>query len=185
MGKETNLKPVGQRLAQQRKKKKMSYEELSEKTGLKVEHLNNIESGKDFAPVGDILKISRALTIDPNILLKQGNDIQKEQKKKRVKDFEKRAESYNYTVLTPDSKSKHLRAFRVTIPTGLEHPKVSYQHEGEELVYVLKGEVEITVGQKKNHLKKDETFHFNSGIKHSLKNPGETEAILIVIIYSP
>ena len=185
MGKGKNIKPVGQRLAQQRKKKKMSFEELSEKTGLKVEHLDNIEAGNDFAPVGDILKISRALTIDPDILLRQDDETTKEQKKKRVKDFEKRAESYNYAVLTPDSKSKHLRAFRVSIPTGLEHPKVSYQHEGEELVYVLKGEVEIIVGQKKNYLQKDETLHFDSGIKHSLKNPGKREAVLIVIIYSP
>jgi len=176
---------IGQKLAQQRKKKKISFEELSEKTGLNIKHLSNIETGKDFAPVGDLLKISRALTIDPDVLLEDDEKNEKEQKKKRIKDFEKREDSYNYTVLTPNSKNKHLRVFRVTIQTGLEHPKISYQHEGEEFIYVLNGELEITVGQKTIHLKKDESFHFNSKIKHSLRNNGKGETILIVSVYSP
>ena len=176
---------IGQRLQAMRLKKKTSIEELSEKTGISVTHLKNIESGKDFAPVGDILKIARALTVDPVEILLPGMAREKELEKKRVQDFQKRIEAYQYEVLTPHAGNDHLRAFKVSIPPRSEHPKISYHHEGEEFVYVLKGKVEITVGQKKHLLGKDDCLHFNSGIKHSLRNPGSVTTLLIVAIYNP
>jgi len=172
-------------IAQLRKKKGESLEELSADTGLSVSHLAKIEEGTDFTPVGDILKIARALTIDPGQLLSSGKDNEKELEEKRIQDFRKREEAYQYEVLTPEAKRSHLRAFRVSIPPRSEHPKVNYQHEGEEMVYVLKGQVEIQVGQKKHNLKKEETLHFNSGIRHTLKNPGNTIAVLLVAVYTP
>ena len=176
---------TGEKLAEFRKKKKLSLDDLSEKTGLKVSHLMNIEEGKDFAPVGDILKISRALIINPEELFTAGVVSEEDLKKKRVADFKKREEAYQYTVLTPQSKEKHLRSFRIVIPAKSEHPKISYRHEGEEFIYVLKGEVEIRVGQKRHHLKEGEALHFDSGISHSLMNPGEVETVMIVTLYTP
>jgi len=173
--------PTGHRLSRLRARKKISLESLSEKTGLTVKDLENIESGSVFPPVGDILKISRALTVDPDRLLsKEG-----ESKQKRVDDFNRRAASYLYKVLTPEAHDKHLRAFRITIPAGEEHPKISYQHEGEEFIYVLDGQLEITVGSKKTRLKQAGSLHFNSGVKHSLRNPGKTECHLLVTVYTP
>ncbi|PKL39183.1 MAG: XRE family transcriptional regulator [Spirochaetae bacterium HGW-Spirochaetae-1] len=174
------VNPIGERLVKLRNKKKISIEKLSEMTGLSVKHLEKIEEGNDFAPVGDILKISRALTVSPDDILKS-----KDNKNERIQGFKRREEAYQYKVLTPEAKDHHLRSFRVTIPPESEHPKIHYQHEGEEFVYTLKGQVEIKVGAKNHHLKKDETLHFNSGIKHSLKNPGKTETVLIVTLYTP
>ena len=74
---------------------------------------------------------------------------------------------------SPRGQKDHLRAFRVVIPPRSEHPGVNYQHDGEEFVYVLKGEVDNPGGPKKHRLKKDESLHFNSGIRHTLKNPGK------------
>jgi len=175
---------TGEKLARLRKKKKIGLDELSERTGLKKVYLQEIESGKRRAPVGDLLSISRALTIDPDDLLDSPEES-RDLKKKREQGFKKREDSYLYQVLTPKAKNRHLRAFHVTIPPLSEHPKINYRHEGEEFVYVLKGEVDISVGQKKHHLEKSETIHFNSGIKHSLRNPGRLETLLLVVVYTP
>jgi quercetin dioxygenase-like cupin family protein/DNA-binding Xre family transcriptional regulator len=177
--------PIGQRLAQLRREKKLSLKELSEMTGLKLRDLETIEAGNVFPPVGDILKISRALTVDPDSLLGASAIAPEELKRQRIADFNKRAASYLYTILTPEAVNKHLRAFRITIPPRAEHPKISYQHEGEEFVYVLDGTVEITVGRKKHTLKQNGALHFNSGVKHALRNPGKRECILIVAVYTP
>jgi len=185
MKKQSGGLTLGQKLSKLRKKKKVSLDELSAQTGLKTSHLEKIEAGKDFAPVSDILKISKVLTVDPNVFLKAEAGREQDLKKQRIQAFKKRESSYQYHVLTPEAKNKHIRAFRVSIPPRSEHPKVSYQHEGEEFIYVLKGEVEIKVGQTKYYLKKDEPFHFNSGIKHSLKNPGSKTTLLLVTVYTP
>jgi quercetin dioxygenase-like cupin family protein len=184
-GKTDKMKiPVGERISRLRKSKKISLEELSERTGLRLEHLKNIEDGSGFAAVGDILKISKCLTVDPKMLFQSLQSKEKELRKKRIEGFRLRESSYNYTVLT-SGEGDRLRAFRVRIPAGEELPKIHYQHEGEEFIYVMKGSVEITVGHRKHFLAKNETLHFNSGIRHSLRNPGKTVADLLVAIYTP
>jgi len=87
--------------------------------------------------------------------------------------------------LTPGAENKHLKAFRVTVDPMKEHKGVGYQHEGEEFVYVLAGNIEITVGDHVNSLKKGQSLHFNSGIRHKLRNVGRKKAELLVVIYVP
>lgn len=181
----SNASPTGAKIQSMRARRRVTIEELSDMTGLSVSHLSEIEKGEGFAPVGDLLKIARALTIDPGELLQKGKKKEKELEKQRIQDFRKREEAYQYEVLTPQATKDHLRAFRVVIPPRSEHPGVRYQHEGEEFVYTLKGEVIIQVGQKKHRLKKDQSLHFNSGIRHTLKNPGGSVTVLIVTIYTP
>ncbi len=77
-----------------------------------------------------------------------------------------------------------MKAFLIKIEALQEHKGVGYQHDGEEFVYVLSGNIEIAVGDHINTLKKGESLHFNSGIKHKLKNIGKKNAELVVVVYS-
>jgi quercetin dioxygenase-like cupin family protein len=45
--------------------------------------------------------------------------------------------------------------------------------------------VEVSVGDHVNRLGPGESLHFNSGIRHMLRNIGDEEALLIVVIYNP
>jgi quercetin dioxygenase-like cupin family protein len=103
----------------------------------------------------------------------------------RIKAYTKRTASYAYTTLTPGAENKHLKAFRVKIDAMKDHDGVSYNHEGEEFVYVLEGTIEVVVGEHINTVAAGESLHFNSGIQHLLRNVGETDAELIVVIYNP
>ena len=175
------LGPVGKRIRQARLKKKMSYEALANETGFTIEYLKQVEGGKEVPAVGALLQISRALEIDSGALLK--NDESK--KKDRVRAYKKRTENYAYTALTPGAENKHLKGFQVTVAPMKEHKGVGYQHEGEEFVYVLAGRIEITVGEHVNRLKAGDALHFNSGIRHMMRNPGKKETELIVVVYNP
>jgi uncharacterized cupin superfamily protein len=62
---------------------------------------------------------------------------------------------------------------------------VGYQHEGEEFVYVLSGQVEISVGDHVNRLGPTDSLHFNSAIQHHMRNVGKEDAELLVVIYNP
>lgn len=173
--------PVGKRIKKARTQKKVSYNTLANETGFSVDYLKDIEAGRETPPVGALLQISRALEIDSGFLLEK----QKTTLKKRVKAYTERTANYAYTTLTPGAENKHLKAFRVIVDPLKDHKGIGYQHEGEEFVYVLEGKIEITVGENINKLKKDESLHFNSGIRHMLRNTGEKKAELIVVIYGP
>ncbi|MFO7643902.1 MAG: cupin domain-containing protein [Desulfosarcina sp.] len=179
--KSTRLTPVGKKIKKARSDKKMTYEALANETGFSIDYLKRVEAGKVTPPVGSLLQISRALEIDSGDLLREEEGRMQD----RIKAYTKRTGSYAYTTLTPGAENKHLKAFRVKIEAMKDHEGVSYNHEGEEFVYVLDGSIEVTVGEHVNTLAPGDSLHFNSGIRHHLKNTGETDAELIVVIYNP
>lgn len=175
-------KPMGQRLKEIRNEKGFSIEHVANETGFSVEYISDVEEGKLRPPVATILRLSRALEIDSGILLKKDED---EATRRRAEGFKERTESYSYEVLTPEAAYKHLKAFRVFIEPVSDHKSISYQHEGEEFIYVLKGTVEVTVGENKTILEPDHSLHFNSSIVHKLKNLSSERAETIVVLYTP
>ena len=179
--KSSKLVPVGKRIKQARLKLKMTYDMLANETGFSREYIKEIEGGKVVPPVGTLLQISRALQIDSGSLLQEDASKVKD----RVKAYAKRTENYAYTTLTPGAENKHLKAFEVVVDPMKDHKGVGYQHEGEEFVYVLEGKIEVMVGDHPNGLKAGDSLHFNSGIRHMMKNTGKKKAKLIVVIYGP
>ncbi len=173
--------PIGKRIKTIRNRKKIALDQLANDTGCSIDYLKNIEAGKEMPPVGTLLQISRALHIDSEDLLKE----EKQARAKRADAYTKRTQNYAYTTLTPGAEHKHLKAFRIQIKAMQEHQGVGYQHEGEEFVYVLAGSIELTVGEHVNRLKEGDSLHFNSGIRHHMRNVGDKDAELMVVVYNP
>ena len=181
--KKVDEKSFGAKMKQLRQLRKISFETLANKTGLSHRYLREIEEGKIIPPVSAVIQISKALSIDSGSFLSA--EEQEVLAKKRRESFYKRTQVYSYKTLTPDAETKHMKAFLVTIDPKQNHRMVEYRHEGEEFIYVLKGEVEVWLGENQNHLKKGETLHFDSGIPHKLRNLGDEEAKLLVVLYTP
>lgn len=175
------LAPIGKKLKKFRTEKKLTIENVATETGCSVDYLKKVEAGNVMPPVGTLLSISRALDIDSGLLLKE----QEANTSKRVKAYTKRTDNYAYKTLTPGAENKHLKAFHVTVDPEQEHKGVGYRHEGEEFVYVLKGKMEVTIGEHSRALKPNESLHFNSGIQHSMRNTSKETAEMIVVIYQP
>lgn len=179
--KKETITPIGKRIKRARLDKKMTFETMANETGYSIDYLKGIEAGKETPPVGTLLQIARALEMDSGFFLRE----QESQLRKRIKAYKKRTENYAYATLTPGAENKHLKAFRVEIEGMTDHKGVGYQHEGEEFVYVLKGDIEVIVGDHVNRLGKDDSLHFNSGIRHQMRNVGKETAELIVVLYNP
>lgn len=174
--------PIGKRLLKMRREKKLTLKNLANETGLSMEKISQIEKGETIPPVAVILQLSRALDIDSGILLREEK---KQVGKQSDTDYQKRTEDYTYETLTPEARHKHLKAFKISIDPKSDHKGVSYQHMGEEFVYVLKGKIEVTVGENKNILTPGNSLHFNSSIVHKLRNLSTEKAKLLVVLYTP
>jgi mannose-6-phosphate isomerase-like protein (cupin superfamily) len=105
--------------------------------------------------------------------------------KRSAEDYQKRTQDYTYQTLTPEARHKHLKAFKVSVDPKSDHKGVSYQHLGEEFLYVLKGKMEVMVGDNRNILGPDECLHFDSSITHKLRNTSDEKAELLVVLYTP
>jgi len=175
-------KPIGKRLKDIRTKKDLSIDYVANETGFSIDYISRIEKGDIMPPVAAILRLSRSLEIDSGILLTKERD---EANKKKLEGFRERTESYSYQTLTPDAVHKHLKAFKVFIDPVSDHKSVSYQHEGEEFIYVIAGKVEVTVGDNKTVLDPEDSIHFNSSIVHKLRNLSKEKAEMVVVLYTP
>lgn len=173
------MTPVGKTIRKVRLDKNISHAKLADATGLSIDDIKKIESGETRPPVGTLLLIARALEIDSGAGLKAKNTDN------RIAAYTKRIENNAYTTLTPGAADNHIKAFRITIHPDSEHEGVDYQHLGEEFVYVLSGRIEVDVGQNRKQLKIGESFLFDSGIQHKIRNPGKQPTELLVVIYTP
>jgi quercetin dioxygenase-like cupin family protein len=181
MVKKKEIIPIGKRIRRIRLNKKMSLDAMANETGISKEGIKKIESGELTPSVGTLIQLSKAMSLDSGHLLSDDDAMITQ----RTKAYTMRTQNYAYTSLTPEGENKHLRAFQILIEAKKNHDGVGFQHQGEEFVTVLQGRVEVQVGDHINTLETGDSLHFNSGIKHDLKNIGKSDAKLIVVVYTP
>jgi len=58
-------------------------------------------------------------------------------------------------------------------------------HKGEEVGFVLQGELELTVDGEKHRLRAGDSFVFRSELPHSYRNPGRTETRVVWVSTPP
>jgi quercetin dioxygenase-like cupin family protein len=181
-GRRKRKKGFGVRMKALRQEADLSLENLANDTGCSVERLKRIEKDEVLPTVSEVIRISKALSVDSGAFLSAEEE---EAHKRKIASYQKRTEAYSYTPLTPGAKTKHMKAFVVSIEPQSDHQMVEYQHEGEEFIYVLRGTLEIHVGEHRKVLETGENIHFNSAILHRLRNVSEEPMELIVVVYTP
>jgi len=174
---------LGAKIKALREKTRMSPEQFAARAGLTPETLARVERDEEIPPVGTLLQISSALGLDAGGLLSQAEKDDRRQAKQDSLD--RRRRSYAYKTLAPGSPHMHLKAFAVAIDPHRDHDMVEYRHEGEEFIYVLNGELDVTVGENPHRLQRGESLHFHATIPHMLSNPGAVKTELIVVLYTP
>ncbi len=174
---------LGDLLRELRERRGYERGETARALEMKPRELERIEKNEVAPSVSFLLRIARLFRVDPAPFLTQAEGARSH--RKRVESFAKRTQNYSYRTLTPGAEQKHLRAFQITIDPGRDHKMVEYRHEGEEFVYVLRGEVEIKVGEEIHGLNRGDTLHFEGSIPHHLRNPSQKKTDLIVVLYTP
>jgi DNA-binding transcriptional MerR regulator/quercetin dioxygenase-like cupin family protein len=61
----------------------------------------------------------------------------------------------------------------------------SYAHEGEEFLYVLRGELRISVQEEEYRLRTGDSFYFESATPHRWLNPGRSETLVLWVNTPP
>lgn len=173
----------GDKIRKLRESHEWSLEDLAQDTDQSPEFIQQVENNEIVPSVSFLLKLSRALDVDPGTFLREEEKAAIEDK--RAQAFIKRTKNYAYQTLTPGAENQHLRGFMITIEPRQAHKPVAYKHEGEEFVYVMEGSLELTLDNKVNHLKMGESMHYNSEIPHKLKNLGNETTRCLVILYTP
>ncbi len=179
--KDRTASAIGTHLRNLRSKRGLSLAEVSNAIGISVGFLSALERSRMSASVGTLRKLARfyktnildffdpAESASPLVVpekrkvLHAGNGVRME------------LLAWGNTVMEP-----HL--FRISPDAGSGE---SYAHEGEEFLYVMKGELHIALDGQEYRLKQGDSFYFDSTTPHHWKNPGRTESVVLWVNTPP
>jgi len=172
---------IGMRLRQLRVQRRLSLAQVTQAVGISVGFLSAIERSQMSASVGTLQRLAGFYRT--NILDffdpadSQSRLVRSNQRKVLEAGPGVRMEllAWGKTVMEP-----HL--FRIAPQAGSGE---SYTHEGEEFLHVLRGELQIAVDGEEFHLKRGDSFYFESSTPHRWRNPGRQETWVLWVNTPP
>lgn len=147
-----------------------------------------LESGKKFPPIATLSKIAHALSVDMTVFFKKRDHsahitVVRENKRETVV-RDGTIFGYRYETIAPTTRPKKMEPFVITLPPKTEED-TRFDHEGEELFYVLSGKVKFFYGDKEYLLNKGDSAYFDSGIAHRGEWAGGKTAKALIVVYTP
>lgn len=179
------IETIGQKIRAIRKGKGYTLETLAVKTGLSKGLLSQVERGISQPSLDSLWKITRALEAS---LVQFFEDI--DQKHVHVIRREERRQllfpnsNGVYSLLASGGKAK-LGLLEVRLRPGEQTRDRFVQTDGEECLYLLKGNVAVYVGDEVFHLRSEDSLYFDSSQPRMVVNEGQEEAIILWALTPP
>ncbi len=182
---------IGEKVKRFREDNSLTLKDMAERTGLSAAVLSQIENHLISPPLGTLIRLTRALNLRPGHFFDQHPDrpftiVRREERRPVSRFASKRGIQYGYSYesLGHDMKDRHMEPFLVTLePATLATPKPA-SHDGEEFLFVLEGEMEVTLGEHSDVLQPGDAIYYDSNIPHLVQCKGEDKAVILAVIYS-
>jgi DNA-binding transcriptional MerR regulator/mannose-6-phosphate isomerase-like protein (cupin superfamily) len=172
---------IGAHLRQLRTRRKLSLAQVAETVGISVGFLSALERSQMSGSVGTLRKLARFYKT--NILdFFDANGASSRQVRPGQRKVLEAGDGVRMELLAWGNAVMEPHLFRIAPEAGSGDP---YTHDGEEFIYVLRGDLSITVGSEQYHLKSGDSFYFESAIPHRWKNPGRSETLLLWVNTPP
>lgn len=179
---------VGKNIKAIRKQKDITLQELADRTGFTKSYISKIERSKKAPPYATVNKIAMALEVEVAYLLSEDlsdySDIRISFTKKNAgKTVETLGSSYGYKyeALGYSKPGKNMQPYIVQAAFNEEN---IFQHEGEELIYVLEGKYLFIYDGKEYIMEEGDSVYFDSGVPHSARSLGKKKAKVLAVMYS-
>jgi len=172
---------IGAHLRQLRARRKLSLAQVARAVGISVGFLSALERSQMSGSVGTLRKLARFY--QTNILdFFDANGTASRQVRPAERKVLEAGEGVRMELLAWGNAVMEPHLFRIAPEAGSGDP---YTHDGEEFIYVLRGDLSITVGGEEYRLKPGDSFYFESATPHRWKNPGRKETLLLWVNTPP
>jgi transcriptional regulator with XRE-family HTH domain len=196
---------IGRRLARHRGHRGMRVAELAREVGVTPSLISQIERGQSRPSVSTLFALAQALDVPVDAFFREppadGPAAADADPQRRPAGHERGQGEGRYVVrrgsraaidieggvrwerLTPETLS-HLDFFELVYGPGAESNPTLYSHPGTEMVLVMTGRLEISVGFETYRLEPGDSMQFPSSVPHKYANSGaETARAVTVILY--
>jgi transcriptional regulator with XRE-family HTH domain len=175
---EFNLQRLGQTLHDARRSHGWSLQSVAAQSGLSIGLLSQIERGQGNPSFVTLLKLQSVLGLPWEALYQGGRDTQP-----LVRAHERRRIHMDGTwieMLTPNLSGPHTFV-SVRYPPGYDATASPIQQPGHQSIHILRGKLDVFVGQETFHLATGDTLTFSASVPHAMRNSsrGSCDALIV------
>jgi len=169
---------IGANIRAWREQMKLTVTELARQTGLSKSTVSKIETGQVSSPISTLIRIAQAMGMPlaeffveprndpPYVLTRKGEGA--------IITRDGSGIGYSYEALAPEMRHKLVEPFVLTMQPG--DPEGVFQHNGQEFIYMLSGQVVITIAGEEALLRPGDSLYFDSSLKHKMRVNGKRPA---------
>ena len=176
---------IGAQLKAARKKRNLSQRQLAQRTDVSNGTISLIEQNKISPSVALLKRLLEGISMS----LGEFFDDEKHTRDKRFFRADEFTEhtfgSMRFFQVGGNLKGRRLQIMREQYPPGGDTGELMLVHQGEEGGIVLRGEIEVTVGDELSLLKAGDAYYFESNIPHRFRNTGEEVCEVISVCTPP
>lgn len=175
---------VGKRIKELRKKKDMTLQELSQKSGVALATLSRMENGKMPGTARSHMNICKALGFSLAELYYEMEDGSKTVESVAGEDRSEHfsnAQKAKLELLVSKTSGKKMLPIAVRIGPGGYTKSERNKHGSEKFIYMMKGALEVDLGKNKYHLKSGDSLYFDATLPHRFRNLSKTEAEAVCV----
>lgn len=178
---------LGQQIRMLRRKQGQTLRGLAAEVGCSESMLSKIENGKGNPSINVLHGIAHALGTNMGSLFATAPDVRVVMRKGERQLAQLQGadgEGVILEYLSPHLPNHILQAhIHIVEPGGGTAEAIT--HDGEEVGYVLEGELELKVANEVYHLKEGDSFFYDSSLPHSFHNPGQSTARVLWVNTPP
>lgn len=175
------MENIHKKIKNLRLENEMTLKDLSERTGLSVSFLSQIERGSSSLAITSLKKIADAFNIHITYFFEEIENHNYALHKEEQKPFKLEGSDIVHARLAGKFPDRKMEPMMVTIPPNKLYTE-KYSHPGEEFYYVVKGVVVFKVDEKEYILNSGDSIHFPSEKEHEWKNPTNEEVVLVSVL---
>ena len=183
---ETAPTTLADRIAFLRKQTSMTLDRLAVSSGLTKSYLSKVERGLSVPSISTAMKIARSLEVSVGQLL---GETQYDDAISIVRGDERPSfmrggsgSGYDYEMLAPGKQFKTMEPFIMRPPLTFQDDR-RFNHSGQEIIFVLSGQMEIDFGGDRYKLNKGDCAYFDAHVPHRSRslNGKIAEALVVVM----
>lgn len=167
---EPDLAPLGERLRVRRKELKLTLQEVADKAGFSVGFISQIERGITVPSLVSLVAVCRALNLEIGSFFQQpkGNSVTRHDSRPVYGLARDGQRAVTYERLSASFPGNVLRSTLIHEPPGFRSEPMS--HEGEEIFFIVSGELTLELDGERMILEAGDTVHFPSTRIHTTWN---------------
>ena len=178
---------IGEKLRRLRLRKSMGLVELGRHTGLSPSLLSRIERGRMCPTLPTLVRIATVFGVGLEFFFgakrAAASVVRRDERQQFPDRLGGKKVAYRFESLDFKAVERKMNAYRAEFEPAPAGKLPTHDHTGSEFLHVLRGMLELRVGEEEHVLEEGDSIYFDASLSHAYRRVGRApcEAIVVTV----